>query len=42
MGCFGEKINPLGGKVIYIDEEQLEKLYYCQTNHEISGSLSRR
>ena len=39
---FGEKINPLGGKVIYIDEEQLEKLYYYQINHEISGSLSRR
>lgn len=33
----GEKINPKGGKVIYIDNEQLERLYNYQMTNETKG-----
>lgn len=33
----GIKINPAGGKVIYIDNEQLEKLYNYQMTNETKG-----
>ena len=33
----GEKINPKGGKVIYIDNEQLERLYNYQMTNEAKG-----
>ena len=33
----GEKINPKGGKVIHIDNEQLERLYNYQMTNEIKG-----
>ena len=32
----GIKINPVGGKVIYIDGEQLKRLYNYQISNEIS------
>ena len=33
----GEKINPKGGKVIHIDNEQLERLYNYQMTNETKG-----
>ena len=33
----GEKINPKGGKVIHIDNEQLERLYNYQMTNEAKG-----
>lgn len=33
----GEKINPKGGKVIHIDDEQLERLYNYQMTNDIKG-----
>ena len=33
----GEKINPKGGKVIHIDNEQLERLYNYQLTNETKG-----
>lgn len=33
----GEKINPKGGKVIHIDNEQLERLYNYQITNETKG-----
>ncbi len=33
----GEKINPKGGKVIHIDNEQLERLYNYQMTNEVKG-----
>ena len=35
----GEKINPKGGKVIHIDNEQLERLYNYQMTNEVKGRL---
>ena len=35
----GEKINPKGGKVIHIDNEQLERLYNYQMTNEAKGRL---
>lgn len=35
----GEKINPKGGKVIHIDNEQLERLYTYQMTNEVKGRL---
>lgn len=32
-----KKINPPGGKVIYIDEEHLKKLYHCEITNEEKG-----
>ena len=33
----GERINPKGGKVIHIDNEQLERLYNYQITNETKG-----
>ncbi len=33
----GIKINPVGGKVIYVDDDQLERLYNYQITNEIKG-----
>ncbi len=33
----GRKIHPPGGKVIYIDDHQLNQLYHCQIAGEIKG-----
>ena len=35
----GMKINPIGGKVIHIDDEQLERLYNYQKINETKGRL---
>ena len=34
-----EKINPVGGRVIYIDDEKLKKLCNCQITTEVKGRL---